>query len=202
MRISKAVCWLFVLTICFLFNGCTSEKLSDVELPIPDQSSELNELDERPSTLRVTTSDVGVSPAATPFKIPDINTPPEHVCKQFVELLNRGDSKHFELLLTPAALNVSNKLNFSLPPLADEHAKIEVGVPQFGTIREKLCFVDCKITDTESTDLTMMLRNSKKGWRVAGMMVEGETVNSKNLLSFENLTDVGQIRESLQVSAD
>lgn len=202
MRISKAACWMCVSLIGFLFIGCTTEKLSEVELPIPDETVTLAELDEHPSTLKVTTSDVGVSPAATRFKIPDINTPPEDVCKQFIELLNRSDSKHFELLLTSAALNVSNKLNFSLPPLADEHATVEVGEPQFSTIREKLCFVDCQIKDAVSTDLTMMLRNSKKGWRIAGMMVEGEIAGAKNLLSFENLTDVTQISESLQVSSD
>ena len=202
MRFTKAIVWAFVTLVGFSFIGCTTEKLSEMELPIPDESTSLNELDENPSTLKVTTSDVGVSPAATQFAIPDINSTASDVCRLFVQLLNRGDSKHFELLLTPAALNVSNKLKFSLPPLADEHAKLEIGEPQFGTVREKLCFVDCKIVDSGSTDITFMLRNSKKGWRVAGMMVAGEDAEARNLLSFENVTDVSQIRESLQVSSE
>ena len=46
------------------------------------------------------------------------------------------------------------------------------------------------------------MRKNKSGWRIAGMMVETEESEFGNLLSFENSTDVKQIKQSLEVSVD
>ena len=197
----KLIATNLIVVAVLAIGGCSPEKISEMELPIPDEPN-LQELSENTSTLKVETSEVSVSPAAAHFQMPDINTPADEVCRQFIELLNQGDSNRFELLLTPAALNVSNKLRFSLPPLGEVGAEIKTSDPQFGTLREKLCFVDCTIRDSELSEITMMLRNSKQGWRIAGMMVHGEDSETKNLLSFENLTDVTQIRDSLAVSVE
>ncbi len=192
----------FLLVICFLVCGCSPENLSDLELPIPTDDTDIDTLAENPSRLEVSDTIGSVSPASTPFQVPDVNTSPEDVCRQFLTLLNLGESNQFELLLSPTALSVCSQLQFSLPPLGEPNSKVTIQPAAFGTLRQKLCFVDCEIVDSESTQVALMLRNGRQGWRVAGMLVDGNESESKNLLSFENLTDVEQIRDSLQASVD
>lgn len=189
-----------IAVVCVIFAGCTPDKLSDVALPIPGENESLDGVAITTNTLKNKDINSGVSPASAEFQMPDINTPVTSVCQDFIHHLNAGDSNVFELLLTPAALNVSNKLKFSLPPLGEENADVKISEPKFSTIRERICFVDCVVSDTEETEISLMLRKGKQGWRVAGMMVEGSTQESKNLLSFESVADVVQIRDSLNVS--
>ena len=189
------------VTIC-LFLGCGPKDLSEVELPIPTESEPLHEKPNRTQTVAVTNADV-TSPA-TDISQPNSDTPPEEICRRFLRELNRENPDQFKLLLTSAAINVSSQLKFDLPPVADANSKFELDSPRFASIRRNVCFVDCRLADStvntkessiEPSKITWMLRKTKSGWRVAGMLVPGEEF--ENLLSFESRSDLVQIRESL-----
>ena len=94
------------------------------------------------------------------------------------------------------------KIKFQLPPIADPGTKFVGAEPKFATIRQKVCFVNCESSATADQDavsgLSLMMRKTKSGWRVAGMMLMDEEQETQNLLSFENLTDLGQIKDSVQ----
>ena len=188
-----------------LLAGCNSGNLDSVELPIPDAVEGSEGIDDQLKTLAVTATTDAESPAANSFEVPPSDASPQSVCKTFIELLNREQPEHYELLLTPAAINVSSRLKFHLPPLAEPGTRFELSEPAFNTIREKLCFIDCEFSassDEEVSDVTVMMRKMKNGWRVAGMMIEGETPEAKNLISFESRVDVNQIKASVEVPAD
>ena len=191
-----------LIAVTVAMAGCNSSNLDDVDIPIPAIGDTTALGDSKLKTVPVTeTADVE-SPAEKAFNMPAANAPPNEICQKFLELLNAEEPDHFELLLTPAAVNISNRLKFQLPPIAEKGAKLTIGEPVFNTIREKICFIDCDFAasaDSEATEVTMMLRKSKRGWRVAGMMIESEESSEvKNLISFENRVDVAQIQSSVE----
>ena len=201
--ISKYKCQAFFVSALLVIGsiGCAPDSISEVELPIPPAAKDAKTGDESLNTIAVKQVADATSPATNVFVLPSADTPPDVVCKQFLELLNLEDANSFELLLTPAALNVANRLKFHLPPIADAATKFTVAEPAYGTIREKLCFVDCKFDDAENVEnstLTVMMRKTRSGWRIAGMMVDGEQTGTQNLLSFENSKDVLQIKSSVE----
>ena len=170
-------------------------------MPIPAESDPIQENPNRTQTVAVTNADA-TSPA-TDFSQPNSDTPPEEVCRRFLRELNRENPDQYKLLLTSAAINVSSQLKFDLPPVADANSTFELDSPRYASIRGNVCFVDCWLSRNESnkqdsiegSKITWMLRKTKSGWRLAGMLVPGE--KSENLLSFENKSDVAQIRDSL-----
>lgn len=183
-------------------TGCNTSSLDSVEIPIPTADDAATISESKLKTVPVTeTADVE-SPAEKAFTMPTVDAPPTEICQKFLEFLNAEEPDHFELLLTPAAINISNRLKFQLPPIAEQGTKLTIGEPVFNTIREKICFIDCDFAasaDSEATEVTMMLRKSKRGWRVAGMMIESEESSEvKNLISFENRVDVAQIQSSVE----
>lgn len=193
-----------LLFLVMIVAGCNSASLSDIDLPIPEGDTESESIDSETSTIAASTSGDASSPAVSTMELPSRGASPVEVCQHFVECLNREESDCFELLLTPAALGISTRTQFRLPPVASAAANIELDTPKYGTNREKLCYVDCKLeepdgqSDSERPEkMTWMLRKTKAGWRVAGMLIASSETQDVNLLSFENEADIEQIRSSL-----
>ena len=195
-----------VLLSTLMWVGCSPDQLSEVALPIPDDAEIRNDDANSTSTVLPKLESSDLSPATHEFNMPTTDAAPEVVCQQFVELLNLELPNYFELLMTPAALNVANRNNFHLPPIASANSPFTVEPPVFSSIRQKICFVSCQFEAMSPQDdqqnITFMMRKNKSGWRIAGMMVETEESEFGNLLSFENSTDVKQIKQSLEVSVD
>lgn len=188
-----------VIAVTVALAGCNSNSLENIEIPIPDAPASI----ESPGlkTIPVTETTNVESPAEKAFSMPSVDASADEVCQKFLSALNAEEPDHFELLLTPAAINISNRLKFQLPPIAEHGTKLTIGEPKYNTIREKICFIDCSFAatnDSEATDVTMMLRKFKSGWRVAGMMIDADDSELKNLISFENSVDVAQIKSSIE----
>ena len=97
--------------------------------------------------------------------------------------------------------------HFHLPPVAGREATIELSEPKYNTNQEKLCYIDCKITEPDDAiesveSMTWMLRKTASGWRVAGMLIEENDTGILDLLSFENDSDIAQIKNSLTDDVD
>ncbi len=193
--------FLLVMTCMFAsFMGCNTGDLDSVAIPVPDVED--NSAEEVTSTLAVQPTTADVSPAAAQFQLPNVDAAPEEVSRKFLHFLNAEDRENFELLLTPAALNAVTKSKFQLPPIAEPSAQFDCAEPAFATIRQKTCFVSCdfkEVSDNDAlTGLSLMLRKTKSGWRVAGMTLQEQQGDSSNLLSFENAVDLDQIKASVQ----
>jgi len=139
------------------------------------------------------------SPATEVDLLPEKDASPVDVCKAFVKYLNTGENTNVELLLTPTALTVTSRQEFQIPPIGDVNTKCKFAEPQYGTKKQKLCYVECQTSDDDSSDamITWMMRATRQGWRVAGMMVEDTSNDSVNLISFENSKDVQQVKAEL-----
>ncbi len=175
--------------------GCGSQEISTAGIPLDMEESSTRSETAIVSVAHPTES---VSPAINHQPLAE-DASPESVCRRFLEHLNREDVDEYEILLTPAAMTVANRLDFHLPPVADADGRFELSEPMFSTNREKLCYIDSKFTSgqPDQTSITWMLRNTKSGWRMAGMLVTGSEPETQNLLSFENMTDINQIKASL-----
>lgn len=134
------------------------------------------------------------SPATVADPIPNSDASPLTVCKSFVRFLNSGETTNAELLLTPAALTVTSRAGFQIPPIGDTETTCTFAEPQYSTTKQKLCYIECQLDDDEESTITWMLRKSRRGWRVAGMMIDDEATESVNLISFESSRDVQQIK--------
>jgi hypothetical protein len=142
------------------------------------------------------------SPAAGQNKLPNPDASPTVICEKFVRFLNEGNQQNVELLLTPAALTVTTRAEFQIPPLGEPNAKFTLSEPRYNTNKQSLCYVDCSLStlldDQEiRTEVTWMLRRHKLGWRIAGMMVADASTGVLDLLSFENVNDVSRIKNEL-----
>lgn len=182
--------------------GCNPSELSDVELPIPVESASIGKQGPQTQVVKVASAADSVSPAIKASELPPPESSPQDVCQRFLDNLNRENVDYFELLLTPAALNMISRHHFHLPPVASREAIIELSEPKYNNNMEKLCYIDCKIIEPEDAiasgeSMTWMLRKTASGWRVAGMLIEENDTGILDLLSFENDSDIAQIKSSL-----
>jgi hypothetical protein len=142
------------------------------------------------------------SPAAGENRLPDCSAAPDMVCKKFVQFLNNEDHASASQLLTPAAIAATRRASFRIPPIGERNAVFEFSDPQYSTIKQQLCFVECRgIEEIDSQELethvTWMLRKTKPGWRVAGMLVSDSSNGTGDLFSFENIDDIQQIKQGV-----
>lgn len=178
----------------WLMTGCSQNELVEVDLPIPADSAGVMEKANQTQTVRVARADAR-SPAEEIYGSASADATPAEICRRFLRELNRENPDQFKLYLTSAALNVSSRLKFDLPPVAEANERFELSAPRFASIRNNVCYIDSRIGDDQQK-ITWMLRQTEAGWRIAGMLVPGKD-NTLNLLSFENSYDIAQIRDSL-----
>ncbi len=189
------------LTALLLFSGCgpkSEEPEKDQETAAQTQITP-SVTKQQIKSVVPTRSEVMRSPADAVDKLPEEKASPQEVCQRFMELLRSGNRVTAENLLTRAALTATSKAGLQLEPMGGPTAVFEMGGTRFATIKEELAHVDCEIVEQINgqevrSEITWMMRKQRQGWRVAGLLVEMETGQSKDLLSFENETDVERIK--------
>lgn len=189
-----------VLAICVCFTTSFVACNNSVEVnnqPIPVEQAV--DVSSEASTNSVAVADTNAqSPASVADPIPPKDSSPVKVCEAFVRFLNSGEITNAELLLTPTALTVTSRADFQIPPVGDAKTTCTFGEPQFSTTKQQLCYVTCQLTDKETeSEITWMLRKARRGWRIAGMMIDDETTGSVNLISFESPRDVQEIKAEI-----
>ena len=185
------------LCACFVATMAACNNTVDMKnqpIPVVDVAPDAP-LDEKTNSVAVVDIDAK-SPATVTNPIPTADASPAKVCESFVRFLNAGDLPNAELLLTPTALTATSRAGFQIPPIGEADSVCTFSEPQYGTKKQRLCYVDCQIGDDESK-ITWMLRKSIRGWRVAGMMIDDDETESVNLISFENPRDIQQIKTEL-----
>ena len=192
----------FALTC--LTSGCgdsTPVQVSQTEVAAPEESAAVAE--EVTTSVAVSTTKTEASPAVVETKLPDANASPEAVCRLFMKYLNSGDRVKAERLLTSVAFETTAKAGLYLQPMGSADAKVEIGPALYVTNKQQLAHVGCSITEVEDgntveDELTWMVRKSKSGWRIFGMLLTLED-GRRDFLSLENAKDVDAI---LQMSGD
>ena len=149
------------------------------------------------TSVNVAKSKTEVSPAKQITKLPAADASPEAVCELFMKYLNSGDRVKAERLLTSVAFDTTAKAGLYLQPMGSADAKVAIGPAIYVTNKQKLAHVECTITEIEdgepiSDQLTWMVRKSKSGWRIFGMLLTFDE-GQQDFLSLENAQDVDAI---------
>ncbi len=181
--------------------GCGTSDVAETTIPV-GQTGTLEQQYPQTNSVNAASNVEAESPAAGQNKLPDPDASPTVICEKFVRFLNADNQQNVELLLTPAALTVTTRAEFQIPPIGEPNAKFTLSEPRYSTNKQNLCYVDCKLStlveDKEiRTEVTWMLRRQKLGWRIAGMLVADESTGLLDLLSFENINDVSRIKNDL-----
>ncbi len=187
-------------TVFVFLSGCTSEKRESVELNTSVAESAMTPAVKKTTTSTVTPSkvDVATSPAAAD-ELPGVDAEPADVCKRFLELLQSGNRLAAENLLTRTALTATSKAGLKLEPMGSANSRYQMGDTRYATIKQELAQVDCEIVDQiEGVDVrspvTWLVRKQNLGWRITGLLVQLEPNQPLNLLSFENVQDIAEIK--------
>ena len=149
------------------------------------------------TSVSVAATKTEVSPAKQVAKLPDADTSPEAVCELFMKYLNSGDRVKAERLLTSVAFDTTAKAGLYLQPMGSADAKVSISPAIYVTNKQKLAHVECTITEIEDgkpveDQLTWMVRKSKSGWRIFGMLLTFDE-GQQDFLSLENVQDVDAI---------
>ena len=149
------------------------------------------------TSVSVATTKTELSPAKQVAKLPDADASPEAVCQLFMKYLNSGDRVKAERLLTSVAFDTTAKAGLYLQPMGSADAEVLISPAIYVTNKQKLAHVECTITEVEdgklvSDQLTWMVRKSKSGWRIFGMLLTFEE-GQQDFLSLENVQDVDAI---------
>jgi len=172
-----------------------AEKTPPAQQPAPTQ--------EVTTSVAVSATKTEVSPAVQIPKLPAADASPETVCELFMKYLNSGDRVKAERLLTSVAFDTTAKAGLYLQPMGSPEAKVTILPAIYVTNKQQLAHVNCTITEIEDgkpvkDELTWMVRKSKSGWRIFGMLLTLEE-GHQDFLSLENVQDVDAI---LQMSGD
>lgn len=199
------------LLLCLAVFTLTPLTLGCGDAPPVEVSQTKSVADEKPAaaaqevttSVAVSATKTEVSPAVVETKLPDADASPEAVCQLFMKYLNSGDRVKAERLLTSVAFETTAKAGLYLQPMGSAEAEVEIQAASYVTNKQKLAHVACSITDTEDgetvkDELTWMVRKSKSGWRIFGMLLTLEE-GRQDFLSLENAQDVDAI---LQMSGD
>ncbi len=195
---------LAAVTLTFLTVGCgdsTPAEVSQTESAAPEEPAAVSQ--DVTTSVAVSATKTEVSPAVVETKLPEADASPEAVCQLFMKYLNSGDRVKAERLLTSVAFETTAKAGLYLQPMGSPEAKVEISPAFYVTNKQQLAHVACSITEIEDgqtikDELTWMVRKSKSGWRIFGMLLTLED-GKKDFLSLENAQDVDSI---LQMSGD
>lgn len=188
------------LLFALLTTGCGTEKREFVESNTHIAEKSVTPATKKPSTTSVAASktETATSPAATD-EIPAVDAEPEVVCRRFMELLKSGNRISAENLLTRTALTATSKAGLKLEPMGSPTAKYEMGTTRYATIKNELAQVDCIVVENVDgidvrSPVTWLVRKQNLGWRISGLMVQLDPQRPMDLLSFENINDVQEIK--------
>lgn len=185
-------------------TGCGETTPSETAENVPAPAEAAAAVDKDVTTsVAVSATKSEVSPAKQEAKLPAADASPETVCQMFMKYLNSGDRVKAERLLTSVAFDTTAKAGLYLQPMGSPDAKVTISPAVYVTNKQQLAHVDCMIAEVENgktirDQLTWMVRKSKSGWRIFGMLLTLEG-GQQDFLSLENVQDVDAI---LQMSGD
>lgn len=202
-RTNMLLC-LVAVALTSLTLGCgdtTPVQVSQSEVAAPVEPSAADK--EVTTSVAVSATKTEVSPAVVETKLPATDASPEAVCQLFMRYLNSGERVKAERLLTSVAFDTTAKAGLYLQPMGSAEAEVEIQAAFYVTNKQQLAHVPCTITEIEDgipvkDELTWMVRKSKSGWRIFGMLLTLEE-GQQDFLSLENAQDVDAI---LQMSGD
>ncbi len=203
-RSSNLLFCLAAVAVTCLTVGCgdwTPAEAPQTETAAPEESAATAQ--EVTTSVAVSATKTEVSPAVQETKLPDADASPEAVCELFMKYLNSGDRVKAERLLTSVAFETTAKAGLYLQPMGSAEAQVKISSAIYVTNKQQLAHVPCTITEIEdgktiTDELTWMVRKSKSGWRIFGMLLTLED-GKQDFLSLENAQDVDAI---LQMSGD
>lgn len=204
LRRTNLLFCLAAVAVTSLTLGCgdtTPVQVSKTEAAAPEEPAAAEK--EVTTSVAVSATKTEVSPAVQETKLPDADASPEAVCQLFMKYLNSGDRVKAERLLTSVAFDTTAKAGLYLQPMGSAEAEVEIQAAFYVTNKQQLAHVPCTITEIEDgkpvkDELTWMVRKSKSGWRIFGMLLTLEK-GQQDFLSLENAQDVDAI---LQMSGD
>ena len=196
-RASVLIC-VATVALTSLAVGCGDSvpvQVSQTEADAPVETAAV--VKEETTSVAVSATKTEVSPAVQETKLPDADASPEAVCQLFMKYLNSGDRVKAERLLTSVAFDTTAKAGLYLQPMGSADAKVEISPAFYVTNKQQLAHVVCTITEIENgnpikDELTWMVRKSKSGWRIFGMLLTLEK-GQQDFLSLENAQDVDAI---------
>lgn len=162
----------------------------------PDQVATLRGEDSKDRAMSDAESDSATARGAI-----TVDSPPEDVCREFIECLRRGDSSRAEKFLSQESISQTRKHSLNLATPAGPGASYSIQPPMFATTQKKIAFVSIEVSETnhqspEPQAFSMMLRNGSFGWKICGIML-GTQNSGQDLYSFENPMDVMRIKSMI-----
>jgi hypothetical protein len=197
--IAIAVCGLGICVLSML-AGCGNEQAEldgghsvvtgTQSTPVPKKT--------QTTTVTPSKTEVATSPAVADEK-PTADSTPAEVCQRFMELLQSGNRIAAENLLTRTALTATSKAGLVLEPMGGPASRVEMGATRYATIKNDLAQVVCEVVDQvdgdeQRVEVTWLVRKQNMGWRISGLLIELDPGQPKNLLSFENINDVEELK--------
>lgn len=139
------------------------------------------------------------SPASGGTNRLNADASPRQVCQQFMQLLQSGNRIAAENFLTLTASTVTTKAGLVLEPMGGPSAVYKITEVRYATNKNILAQVECIISDEENGEvfempITWLVRKQRIGWRISGVLLELETGQALDLLSFENIHDVTRMK--------
>ena len=123
------------------------------------------------------------------------NSTAKDVCERFMLLLQSGKRFEAETLLSRRANQTITEVGLELE-LGGGNSKITVSDASYATSLAKVAQVTSHIgTGDDAQEFTWMLRKTKPGWRITGLVIEGKS--GPDLHSFESRLDVTSIQKSM-----
>ncbi len=187
------LCLLILVTMI----GCSNDGETD-----ESKSTAQLEAGETTTAVLPNGSESQTSPAAALTELPKSDAKPDVVCQRFMELLQSGNRSTAEKLLTRTAYTVTSQADFQIPPVGSAAATFEIQAVRYATNKQKLAQTDCTVVEmvegkSQESEITWMVRRKPEGWRIFGMLVQLYDDKPKDLISFENPSDVAMIKETL-----
>ena len=202
MRHGYAVCaGLVALSMLGLFAGCGGESVGPTSEQKPADKTAAAR------TVPAAPSESEVSPAVDLNAELGPEASPEDICRRFLRCLQVGERGAAEKLLTQRALTTTKRADLNLESPGGPKASFTVRAPRYSTNKRELATVDCIVAEElhgqkmEST-ISWLLRSEPAGWRICGMILDMESNESLDFLSFENVADVERIKSSVSADAE
>ena len=189
--------WMLFIASGF-FVGCGKSSTETTRPANVNKVAELNS--EQAQVVRPSTVTGAQSPADSTGVSISIDSPPNDICRFFIERLREGDTSKAERLMTQKSILEARNKQLSLSTPVGPGAHYHLGETQYATSKKEVAFVPCEVIQTidgesVSKEFSMMLKNGRTGWKIAGMLVPNLESQTQDLLSFENPDDVAQIKE-------
>lgn len=198
LTLFAALCFASTLTLSLGCGGSGDADKSETTKPTESAESK-SEADSKTNSVAAAKATDATSPAAGASNLPSPDATAQEVCQRFMNLMRTGNRIAAENLLTKSALNVTTRAGLQLEPMGGPTAEYNVGEVRYATTKQKLAQVDCTIVDNVDGEkyemnVTWLVRKQKLGWRISGVMLELESGQVPDLLSFENIHDVTKIK--------